>query len=239
VQVIPVLDLMAGQVVHAVRGERAAYRPIMSALCPGHAPVPLADALCRAAGSTLLYVADLDALAGRPVQVDVVRALLGADARRTLWLDAGFRTVDGVRAVCKALGDTAARLVPVVGSESLRGADDLKALQPWWRMPGTAVLSLDRRAGRPMDAADAWRQPRAWPDRVIVMTLERVGADAGPDLDTLRAVRQAAAPGTVLIGAGGVRDAADLAAAAAAGAQAWLVASALHHGRLGGAAHIG
>jgi phosphoribosylformimino-5-aminoimidazole carboxamide ribotide isomerase len=34
------------------------------------------------------------------------------------------------------------------------------------------------------------------------------------------------------VGAGGLRDAADLAAASRAGAQAWLVASALHDGRL-------
>jgi phosphoribosylformimino-5-aminoimidazole carboxamide ribotide isomerase len=63
------------------------------------------------------------------------------------------------------------------------------------------------------------------------MTLERVGADAGPDLDTLRDV-QARSPATKLVGAGGIRHEADLAAAAAAGAQAWLVASALHDGRL-------
>jgi phosphoribosylformimino-5-aminoimidazole carboxamide ribotide isomerase len=35
-------------------------------------------------------------------------------------------------------------------------------------------------------------------------------------------------PGTTLVGAGGVRSPADLAHAAAAGAGAWLVASALH-----------
>jgi phosphoribosylformimino-5-aminoimidazole carboxamide ribotide isomerase len=64
-----------------------------------------------------------------------------------------------------------------------------------------------------------------------VMTLERVGADAGPDLDTLREV-QARSPSTALVGAGGIRDAADLDRAAAAGAWAWLVASALHDGRL-------
>jgi phosphoribosylformimino-5-aminoimidazole carboxamide ribotide isomerase len=66
---------------------------------------------------------------------------------------------------------------------------------------------------------------------VIVMTLERVGADAGPDLDTLRAV-QTRAPGAELVGAGGIRNADDLARARAAGAYAWLVASALHDGRL-------
>ena len=63
------------------------------------------------------------------------------------------------------------------------------------------------------------------------MTLERVGADAGPDLDTLAEVRRKA-PQAMLIGAGGIRHPADLARAADAGADAWLVASALHDLRL-------
>ena len=49
---------------------------------------------------------------------------------------------------------------------------------------------------------------------------------------------QARAPGAALIGAGGIRDAADLERAEAAGATAWLVASALHDGRLPAAAPV-
>ena len=41
-------------------------------------------------------------------------------------------------------------------------------------------------------------------------------------------VRRRAPEGTTLIGAGGIRHAADLAAGREAGADAWLVASALH-----------
>jgi phosphoribosylformimino-5-aminoimidazole carboxamide ribotide isomerase len=59
------------------------------------------------------------------------------------------------------------------------------------------------------------------------MTLDRVGAFAGPDLAIFDTVRQRAGQRT-LIGAGGIRDDRDLVAAAAAGAAAWLVASALH-----------
>ena len=93
------------------------------------------------------------------------------------------------------------------------------------------MLSLDRRDGQRLDPAGCWDRPALWPARVIVMTLERVGADAGPDLDTLREL-QARAPEVSLIGAGGIRDGADLERARAAGAAAWLVASALHDGRL-------
>ena len=63
------------------------------------------------------------------------------------------------------------------------------------------------------------------------MTLERVGSDAGPDLDTLGEVRLKS-PGTFIVGAGGIRNESDLARARDAGAGAWLVASALHDARL-------
>jgi phosphoribosylformimino-5-aminoimidazole carboxamide ribotide isomerase len=82
-----------------------------------------------------------------------------------------------------------------------------------------------------MDAAGCWDTPDAWPQRVIVMTLERVGAGEGPDLQTLADV-QRSAPCARLIGAGGIRHVADLRAAEAAGATAWLVASALHDGAI-------
>ena len=95
----------------------------------------------------------------------------------------------------------------------------------------TAALSLDRRDGRRLDEAGCWDAPELWPQRVIVMTLERVGSNEGPDLDTIAAVRRKA-PGAMVIGAGGIRHAADLVAAGLAGADAWLVASALHDGRL-------
>jgi phosphoribosylformimino-5-aminoimidazole carboxamide ribotide isomerase len=124
-------------------------------------------------------------------------------------------------------------VVPVFASESLRS---LAALSAALSQPHTGVLSLDRRDGRRLDPAGCWDHPELWPGRVIVMTLERVGADAGPDLDTLREVRERA-PAAQLVGAGGIRNADDLTRAQDAGAHAWLVASALHDGRLPPAAH--
>ena len=63
------------------------------------------------------------------------------------------------------------------------------------------------------------------------MTLDRVGAGLGPDLGAFNRLRRAA-PDREWVGAGGVRNRVDLDAAAAAGASAWLVASALHDGML-------
>ena len=225
---------MQGHVVRALRGNREAYRPIVSQLCAGSDPVSLAQALCEHCASSSLYIADLDALRGGPAQVQVLRAVLDALPDVELWLDAGFADAAAARALGRdlgrELGASQSRLVPVFGSESLTSRAALEACFSG-ADADSAVLSLDRRDGERLDAAGCWDLPQAWPRRVIVMTLERVGADSGPDLETLAEVRRKS-PTTMLIGAGGIRDAADLVRAKAAGAAAWLVASALHDGRL-------
>lgn len=230
-RVIPVIDLMAGAVVRAQRGERASYRPIATPLAPGSDPVDIARALLArcptpAAEAPLLYIADLDALTGGAMQVDALTRLLAAIPEATLWLDAGFAGPEQAVAARHELG--AARLRTVIASESLADASALHALAH----DDAAILSLDSRQAQPMDPAGVWQRPALWPATVIVMTLDRVGADAGPDFATLAALRARAPHVRRWVGAGGLRDARDLDAAAANGADAWLVASALHDGRL-------
>jgi HisA/HisF family protein len=230
-QLIPVIDLMKGRVVRAVRGNRQAYQPIVSALCGSSEPIAVAQALCAHCATRALYVADLDALLGTAAQVEVLRALLHGLPELTLWLDAGFASADAADALRAEIGAGAERIVPVFGSESLVSRAELERCFAGAGAADGAVLSLDRRDGQRLDAAGCWEAPQLWPKRVIVMTLERVGADTGPDLDTLASV-QRQSPSTFIVGAGGIRNPGDLARAHAAGAGAWLVASALHDGRL-------
>jgi len=221
-----VLDIAHGQVVRGVRGVRAAYRPIVSALAAGSDPATLAAALRSLTRCDLLYVADLDAIQGGAAQVGVLAALLAADDARCLWLDAGFAHAADVSALRHGLGVAGARVRPVYGSESLVPGD-----LAWLADDPQAILSLDCRGERPLDPAGLWERPRLWPRTVVAMTLDSVGAATGPDLALFARLR-ARAPDRHWVGAGGVRDADDLRAAAAAGASAWLVASALHDGTL-------
>jgi len=223
---IPVIDLLKGQVVRGVRGDRQAYRPIESALCASSDPVTVARVLVEHCAARQLYVADLDALMGGPAQHAVLRELLAALDGIELWLDAGFADADAASALAAQLAPHSPRIVPVFGSESLRSRAALEECRSRFGAAG-AVLSLDRRDGQRLDAAGCWDAVALWPQRVIVMTLERVGSGAGPDLDTMRELHNKA-PATTLVGAGGVRSTDDLARAQAAGAGAWLVASALH-----------
>jgi len=226
---IPVIDLLQGQVVRAVRGDRKAYRPIVSALCASSDPVTVARILCDHCAARQLYVADLDALQGGATQVAVLAELLEALPGIELWLDAGLADASAGQALRSRLAPFASRIVLVYGSESLRSREALERCFGIGAEENElqAALSLDRRDGQRLDAAGCWDAVALWPKRLIVMTLERVGSGAGPDLDTLQEVRRLA-PDAMLIGAGGIRSEDDLARAAAAGADAWLVASALH-----------
>ena len=60
-KIIPVIDVLGGRVVHAVRGRRKEYQPLKSILCASTDPVDVAVAL-KALGFGELYVADLDAI---------------------------------------------------------------------------------------------------------------------------------------------------------------------------------
>ena len=51
------------------------------------------------------------------------------------------------------------------------------------------VLSLDFRGDAFQGPQEILAEPALWPQRVIVMTLARVGSGAGPDLERLAAIR--------------------------------------------------
>ncbi|MEC5404548.1 HisA/HisF-related TIM barrel protein [Paraburkholderia sp. MPAMCS5] len=249
-QVIPVLDLLDGHVVRAVRGERTAYRPIRSPLAAAGEPLHIARALLAASGARTLYIADLGAILQQCPHVDTLAALRASLPGIEIWLDAGFtdyRSMQALFARIDASGkidgkrdgkrDALARpatLVPVFGSETLRDAGALQAADTAGLSP---ILSLDHRAGQLLTAgarSDTFDAAHlSWPRRVIAMTLDQVGSYDGPDLATFERIRADAPPYTDVIGAGGIRHRDDLAAAAQTGASAWLVASALHDGRLG------
>ena len=231
-QVIPVLDLLDGHAVHAVRGERSRYRPIRSSLCASSDPVEIARALVAATGARTLYVADLGAILQRGAHDHALAALCDAlgDAC-AIWLDAGFTAFAPMRALAGRIASLSrspapAPLVPVFGTETLL---DIGAIAEASACGFEPILSLDYRGGRALGSTHV--ESGWWPSRVIVMTLDHVGAQAGPDLDTFASVR-AVAGAREVIGAGGIRDDADIARCTDRGAAAWLVASAIHDGTI-------
>jgi len=223
---VAVIDLKEGLVVHAVRGDRANYGPVRSRLTASATPADVVAALRAHLGITAFYVADLDAIQQRGSSRAIIAGLIAAHPDCSWWIDAGF---DAPAAVEPYLA--APRVACVIGSESIREPADYRTLRAALPDPTRAILSLDRRHGRFLGPPALWQQETLWPDTVIAMNLDRVGADQGPDL-SLIAELKARAPSARIVAAGGVRDRADLEALAAAGASHVLVASALHAGRL-------
>jgi len=217
-QVIPVLDLIEGRVVRAKMGDRDAYRPIETPLSATPDPLDVTRGLMRLGPFPTLYIADLDAIRGRGDNFAALARLREAFPDVELWIDNGAATLATVEA-------TQLHGVPVLGSESQADAALVASRRD-------ALLSLDFRGEAFQGPPELLSRPDLWPERVIVMTLHRVGGGAGPDFERLAAIR-ARADGRRLYAAGGVRDGADLAALKSAGAAGVLVASALHDGRIG------
>jgi phosphoribosylformimino-5-aminoimidazole carboxamide ribotide isomerase len=119
----------------------------------------------------------------------------------------------------------------VLGSEAQSDVSTLDELTAE-RAGDRIVLSLDYKDGRFLGPERLQAQPSLWPQRIIAMTLSRVGSDSGPDFDLLNQLRTKA-PAKKLFAAGGVRGGEDLIELNRRGISGVLVASALHAGRIG------
>ena len=219
--IIPAIDLKDGSVVHARAGERAAYRPIETPLGSAGDAIAIARALLAVSDAPALFVADLDAIEGIGNHFELCRDLSSALPNTALWIDAGFTNVTDC-AFWLPLGATL-----VIGTESLSFMEDWQELRATFGE--SLVLSLDF-------AAEGARGPKAlfaeaahWPDRIIVMSLDRVGIGKGPDIARLRGIVEQAGSRSVYA-SGGMRDIGDLEAAADTGAGGALIATALHRG---------
>lgn len=223
-ELIPVIDLMGGLVVHARAGDRDRYRPLEhSRLCASAEPAAVIEGLLALHPFRTLYIADLDAIRKQGDHKALIFRLRQMFPQLDLWVDAGFAGECGCRRFLAAgLGCL------VLGSESQA---DPRLLELFGADP-RLVLSLDFQGERALGAADLFASPESWPERVIAMTLARVGGGGGPDLERLRALR-AQAPERRIYAAGGVRGPTDIEALTELGCAGALVASALHDGRLG------
>jgi phosphoribosylformimino-5-aminoimidazole carboxamide ribotide isomerase len=225
-QIVPVMDLKGGVVVRARHGERAAYRPIETPLSQTSEPADVAAGLMALHAFNALYVADLDAIERRGNHEETIAKLSENYPRLSLWVDNGCAEIAQAERLLATLPGASL----VIGSESQRDLELLRHLRNSTRI----ILSLDFRGEAFLGPEELLVGPELWPERVIIMTLARVGSDAGPDLETFAEIR-ARAGGRKIYLAGGLRNGGDLAAAKASGAAGILVASALHDGTLSAA----
>jgi phosphoribosylformimino-5-aminoimidazole carboxamide ribotide isomerase len=242
VELIPVLDLMHGVAVHARGGVRHAYRPVQSKLLAGSAgyPVALARVYRAKLGATSCYVADLDAIEGRPPQNDLIRALASpiVGFGKGLLVDAA---VTGPDIALGLIAEGASQVI--VGLETLGGLADLKKIVQ--SVGGERVIfSLDLKDGKPIHRGAerianrdnvglelGARAAEAGCAGVLVLDIAAVGSGGGPrSLDLIDAFKRLL--GVRVYSGGGVRSEDDLRALETAGCDAVLLGTALHDGSI-------
>lgn len=226
-QIIPVIDLLNGAVVHAKRGQRQHYQPIQSQLTSSSAPLDIAAALLELYPFQTLYIADLNAICGTGNNNNIIEVIAQTYANLTIWLDCGISQMNN-RALY--LGK---QIKPVVGSENIHNLQDYRAVS--YACNSTHVLSLDYATTSALGIGELHNQARFWPDDTICMTLNTVGSNQGVDmarLNTLLQLNAARKTPSRVYAAGGVRNLSDVQALAQMGIAGALIATSLHNGVL-------
>jgi phosphoribosylformimino-5-aminoimidazole carboxamide ribotide isomerase len=233
--ILPVIDVMRGQVVRAVGGRRAEYQPLVSQLTKSTEPTAVAAAIGARFGWTQFYIADLDAITGGGEPAYPLYNQFHRTLGFRVWLDSGIQNVH------QAARFHRAHVVQlIIGSETLARPQDALAIVEALGAEQLA-FSLDLRHGQLMGAgAENWDDPEnaaealidAGAQRLIVLDLARVGESAGTGTDEFcrRLIR--GHPNVAVLAGGGIRGVDDLRRLADIGVSGALVASALHDGRI-------
>lgn len=241
-QIIPVIDLLGGQVVRGIGGRRSEYRPIESRLVASSDPGAIAAAFVEHFGATTCYVADLDAIERGTFDVAAWKEIASAGLK--LWLDGGFGDIGRLARALDACRDNGIAADFIIGTETLESEDEIPLLA-WVDFPDRIIYSLDMKDGRLLTRIPGWQTLDVTavagklcegqsPWRMIVLDLADVGVGGGTrTLELCRKLkRKAKHPHLELIAGGGVRNIDDLKRIADAGCTGALVASALHDGQL-------
>lgn len=221
--IIPVIDLRGGEVVRAKKGERHLYAPIRTPLSPTSRPADVVAGFLALHPFRTIYVADLDAIEGKGSQSACLVELEAAFPALTFWVDAGIATSCAATSWLKShRGDL------VLGSETMHDAGLVARISTLPR----SLLSLDFRGDAFQGPARLAEDETLWPTRLIVMSLARIGSQAGPDFDRLAEIRVRSRGRHAIYAAGGIRGPEDLKRLNEAGVAGVLLASALHDGRI-------
>ena len=231
-KIIPVIDILGGVVVHAVKGRRSEYQPLKSVLCASANPLDVALAF-KALGFSELYVADLDAImAGRP-NFTVLKQI-AETTNLSLLVDAGVtdlaraeKLLEGHVAKVIIGTETLPRLgfvreaVACLGKEQVVVSLDLK---------GDEVVSGFKLSDSvsPLDLLRKFQGMGA--RQIIVLDLARVGSGEGMNMPFLTSALRL--QGVKVFVGGGVGGIEDLVALRDMGVFGVLVATALHSGKI-------
>jgi phosphoribosylformimino-5-aminoimidazole carboxamide ribotide isomerase len=223
-RIIFVIDILNGNAVHAVKGERSNYMPLReSKICSSSDPLEI----IREVMPKEVYIADLNRLQQTGNNFDLIRKI--SRMKKTM-ADIGAKNMDDIIHGME-LADTL-----IVGTEtaSMEVIKNAAAL-----LPGKINVSIDIKDGRVLtNDPNVSKEPLAVVKSlneinirdIIILNLKKVGTSEGIDVDFLRDIISISKH-NVLVG-GGIRDMEDIIALEEIGVSGALVATALHNGSI-------
>lgn len=241
--VIPVLDLMIGQVVLAQGGDRGNYLPVHSKLTNSSNPVDVAQALFNQTGSDCLYLADIDSFSGARPNWNTYNQIL--DRGFGMMVDADWMTNDRWQQIKTEINQPE-NLKIILSSETMSSPEQFKVFGELVSQGVEPVFSLDQKGGQvitqpgkleeaePIELAEmAYSQGVR---NLIILDLDSVGTMNGccPDGEVpclIKTIHEAF-PDLRIISGGGIRGVSDVQALLDSGCNHVLVASAIHECRL-------
>lgn len=220
-EIIPVIDVMGGKVVHASGGNRESYPLLQSCLTESQEPIDVIKDIVAFYAFPIIYIADLDAIIDGEFDEQRYHNISSAFPNIEFWLDAGIKTQTEWGKVNQYFN-----VHPVIGSETL--------FEPLWLkeplVSEKSILSLDFQKGHFLGNKALLSDPGFWPKSIIVMNLDCIGSQSGPDFNLLMQIQSQTE--NEVIASGGVRGPSDLFSLKEKGIKQVLVASVLHDGRL-------
>lgn len=221
--IIPVIDLMHGQVVHAKQGLRNQYQPIHSMISSSTVPKAVLSGFLELYPFKIIYIADLDAIQKKGTNQQVILELALQNQQCDFWIDAGLDSIIG-----KEPDNKPDNIKLVLGSENKLPENEFYQLltdKP------ELILSLDFVESKLKENHYLLEDSVLWPNQIITMMLSRVGSDKGIDIGCLNTVIKLAKDKSVYA-AGGVRNKQDLMQLKSIGIKGVLLATALHNGAI-------
>jgi phosphoribosylformimino-5-aminoimidazole carboxamide ribotide isomerase len=231
-EIIPVMDILDGNVVNAARGKRSEYKPLKSVIVNSFDPLVVSSAF-KNLGFKKLYIADLDAIMKKGDNVSII-ARIASETGLKLLVDMGIEDM----AKAEQLFENKVANV-IVGTETLSDLNFLKQIIKFYGKE-KIIVSLDLMSRKILTKAESLKSQNAVAaamimedlgfDKIIVLDLARVGSGEGLDLDLLTEMRNRVRM-KILVG-GGVRDITDLLTLKNLGIDSVLLATALHSGKI-------
>jgi len=193
--VIPVLDLMIGQVVWAQGGNRGAYAPVHSSLTHSSAPVDVAKSIFNQTGCDCLYLANIDSFAGATPISNVYNDLV--EAGFSLWIDADWmgslhcdQRTDQILALAQ---EPNVRLI--FSTETMSSKDEFTIISGLVQSGANPIFSLDMRKGKVISKSDSLSAvsplemisaaQQAGVSDMILLDLESVGTYGGVSTENI------------------------------------------------------